>query len=109
MISKLKNVNKLAETIGLFSNDKEITSRENPTDNGNVTNDSQNKKETAKQNIINTVTQNIENPSDKIEIDTTGMRKLLVTLILGDSMVKDIKGLKMSSRTRKIEVQKLRT
>ena len=107
MISKLKNVNKLAETIGLLCNDKEITSRENPTDNGNVTNDSQNKKETAKQNIINTVTQNIENP--KVETDTTGMRKLLVTLILGDSMVKDIKGLKMSSRTRKIEVQKLRT
>ena len=58
VISKLKNVNKLAETIGLLCNDKEITSRENPTDNGNVTNDSQNKKETAKQNIINTATQN---------------------------------------------------
>ena len=109
MISELKNVNKLAETIGLMCSNKEITSRENLTDNENVTNDSQNKKETVKQNINNTATQNIENSSDKTETDTTDMRKLLVTLILGDSMVKDIKGWKMSSSTRKIEVQKLRT
>ena len=56
----------------------------------------------------------MQNSNDKTECDTPDKRKLPVTVILGDSMVKDIKGWKMSSRTRKVvvkhlAVQKLRT
>ena len=67
VISKLKNVSKIAERIGSMRNDKEIISRENPTDNGNVTTDLLNKKVTVKQNAINTATQGIKNSSDKTE------------------------------------------
>ena len=90
VISKLKNVNTLAETIGLMRNDNEIRRRENTTDNGNVI-----KKVTAKQNAINTATQNIQNSYDKTESESTGKRKSPLTFIPVDSMVKDIKGWKM--------------
>ena len=103
VITKLKNVNKLAKAIGLTWNDKEITSREKPTNNGNVTTDSLNKKTTARQNASNATTQNIQNSSDKSEIDTSDKRKLPVTLILGYSM--GIKSCKMSSRTHRLMVK----
>ena len=47
-----------------------------------------------KQNAINTATQNTKNSNDKTESDTPDKRKLpvTVTVTLGDSMVKDIKG-----------------
>ena len=76
-------------------NDKEIMSRENPTDNGNVKPTHEIKKVTAKQNAINTATQDIRNSSDKT-----------------DWMLENVKSYsqnwgKMLSLTRKIEVQKL--
>ena len=43
---------------------------------------------TAKQNAINTATHNIQNTNDKTESDTPDKRKLPVTVIHGDSMVK---------------------
>ena len=103
VITKLKNVNKLAKAIGLTWNDKEITSREKPTNNGNVTTDSLNKKTTARQNASKATTQNIQNSSDKSEIDTSDKRKLSVTLIRGYSM--GIKSCKMSSRTHRLMVK----
>ena len=48
-------------------NYKEIMSRENPTDNGNVKPTHEIKKVTAKQNAINTATQDIRNSSDKTD------------------------------------------
>ena len=76
-------------------NYKEIMSRETPTENGNVKLTHKIKKVTAKQNAINTATQNIRNSSDKTESDTTDIRKLLVTS-------KTIKCWKMLSLTRKL-------
>ena len=76
-------------------NYKEIMSRETPTENGNVKLTHEIKKVTAKQNAINTATQNIRNSSDKTESDTTDIRKLLVTS-------KTIKCWKMLSLTRKL-------
>ena len=73
-----------------------------PTEKENTRTDSPNRKITAKQNAINTATQNIQNSNDKTESDTPDKRKLPVTAILGDSMVKDIKRWKMSTRTRKV-------
>ena len=61
--------------------------------------------QTVKQNAINTATQNIQNPNGKPESDTPDKRKLSVTIILADSMVKDIKGWKISSYTRKVLVK----
>ena len=43
--------------------------------------------------------------NEKTESDTPGKRKLPVTVILGDFMVKGIKGWKMSSRTCKVVVK----
>ena len=58
-----------------------------------------------KQNAINTATQNKQNPNGKPESDTPDKRKLSVTIKLADSKVKDIKGWKMSSCTRKVVVK----
>ena len=63
---------------------------------------------TAKQNAITTATQNIQNSNNKAESGTPNKRKLPVTVILGDSMVKDIKGWKMSSCTHKVVVKHFR-
>ena len=76
-----------------------------PTENENTRTDSPNTKVTAKQNAINTATQNTQNSNDKTESDTPDKRKLPVTVILGDSMVKDIKGWKMSRSTCKVIVK----
>ena len=66
-----------------------------PTENENTKSDSPNTKETGKQKAINTATQNTKNSNNKTESDTPDKRKLPVTVILGDSMVKDIKGWKL--------------
>ena len=79
-----------------------LETEESPTENENPRTDSLNTKVTAKQNAFNTATQNTQNSNDKTESDTPDKRKLLVTVILGDSMVKDFKGWKMSSHTRKV-------
>ena len=76
-----------------------------PTENENTRTDSPNTNVTAKQNTIKTVTQNTQNSNDKTKSDTPDKRKLPVTAILGDSVVKDIKGSRMSSRTRKVVVK----
>ena len=78
---------------------------ENPSDNGNSRTDSLNEKVTVKQNAINKATENIQNSNDKAESDTPDKKKLPVTIILGDSMVKDIIRWKMSRRTRKVVVK----
>ena len=46
--------------------------------------------------------QNTQCSNDKTESDTPGKRKLPVAVILGHSMIKDIKGWKMSRNTRKV-------
>ena len=47
-----------------------LETEDNPTDNRNTRTDSLNKKVTAKQNAINTATQNIQKSNDKTESDT---------------------------------------
>ena len=48
----------------------------------------------------------MQSSKDKTESDTPDKRKLPVTVTFGDSMVKDIKGWKMSSRTREVVVKR---
>ena len=79
-----------------------LETKESPTKNENTKSDSPNTKVTAKQKAINTAIQNRQNSNDKTESDTPDKRKLPVTVILGDSMVKDIKSWKMSRSTHKV-------
>ena len=51
---------------------------------------------------MNTTTQNIQNSNNKTESDTLDKRNLPITVILSDSMVKNIKDLKILSRTCKV-------
>ena len=82
-----------------------LKTEESPTGNENTKSDSPNTKVTAKQNAINTATQNTQNSNHKTESDRPDKRKLPVTVIIGDSMVKDIKGWKMSRSTRSVVVK----
>ena len=82
-----------------------LENEESPTENENTRTDSPNTEITVKQNAINTATQNLQNSNNKTKSDTPNKRKLPVTVILGDSMVKDIKARKMSSCTRKVVVK----
>ena len=82
-----------------------LETEEGPTKNENTRTDSPNTKVTVKQNAIKTAAQNKQNSNDKTESDTLDKRKLPVTILLGDSMVKDIKDWKMSSHTRKVVVK----
>ena len=109
-----KNPSRVIQPIETKNRCSPLETEENQTDNGNTRIGSQNTKVTTKQNEINTATQNIQNSNDKTESDTPDKRKLPVTVILGDSMVKDIKGWKMLNRTCKVMVKhfsgaKLRT
>ena len=61
-----------------------LESEESPTENGNTRINSPNVKVTARQNAINTATQNMQNFKEKTESDTLENRKLPVTVILGD-------------------------
>ena len=74
-----------------------LKTEESPAENENTKSDSPNTKVTAKQSA----TQNTQ----KTESDTPDKKKLPVTVIRGDSTVKDIKGWKMSSSTRKVVVK----
>lgn len=76
------------ETKNLYST---LESEESPTENGNTRINSPNVKVTARQNAVNTATQNMPNSNDKTENETMDKRNLQVTVILGNSMVKDIK------------------
>ena len=69
------------ETKNLYST---LESEESPTENGNTRINSPNVKVTARQNAINTATQNMQNFKEKTESDTLENRKLPVTVILGD-------------------------
>ena len=80
-----------------------LQSEENPTDNGRTRTDSPDTKVTAKQNSVNTTTQNVQS-SNNIKW-YKGRRKFPVTAIIGNSMVKDMKDWKMSSCTRKFVVK----
>ena len=79
---------------------------ESPTESENTRTDSPNTELTAKQNSVNTATQNLQNFNDKTESDTPDKTKLPVTVILGDSMVKDIKGWKMSNGTHQVVMKR---
>ena len=72
-----------------------LETEESPTENEKTKSDSPNTTVTAKQKVINTATQNTQNSNDKTESDAPDKRKLTVTVILGDSMDKDIKGWKI--------------
>ena len=61
-----------------------LESEESPTENGNTRINSPNVKVTARQNAVNTATQNMQNFKEKTESDTLENRKLPVTVILGD-------------------------
>ena len=79
-----------------------LESEESPTENKNTRTDSPNTKITAKQNAINTATQSKQNSNGTPDIPDK--RKLPVTVIIGDSMAKGIKGWKTSRCTRKVVV-----
>ena len=100
-----KNPSRVIQSTETKNRYSRLQTGESPTENENKKTESQNTKITAKQNVINIATQNTQNSNDKTESDTPDKRKLSVTVIIGDSMVKGIKGWKMSSRTRKIVVK----
>ena len=82
-----------------------LKTEESPTENGNTRTDSPNTKLAPKQNALITATQNTQNSNDKTKSDTPDKRKLPVTVLLGDYMVKDIKGWEMPCRTSKVVVK----
>ena len=86
-----KNHSRVIQPIETKNRYSPLETEESPTENENKRTDSPNTKVTAKQNAFNTITQNTQNSNDKTESDTSDRRKLLVTVILGDSMVKDFK------------------
>ena len=85
-----------------------LESEDSPTENGNTRINLPNAKVTARQNAINTATQNMQNFKEKTERDIPENRKLPVTIILGDYMVNDIKGWKISNRICNVAVKHLR-
>ena len=99
-----KNPSRLIKSIKTQTRYSPLKTEENPNDSKNTRTNSL-KKVIAKQNPINTATQNMQNSNDKAEIDTLDKTKLPVTVIVYDSMVKDTKGCKISSRTHKVVVK----
>ena len=100
-----KNHSRVIQPIESKNRYSPLETEGSPTENENTKSDSPNTKETGKQKAINTATQNTKNSNNKSESDTPDKRKLPVTVILGDSMVKDIKGWKLSRSTRKVVVK----
>ena len=100
-----KNQSRVIQPIETKNCNSPLETEESPTENEYKRTNSPNTKVTAKQNAINAATQNTQNSNDKTERYTPDWRKLPVTVILGDSMVKYIKGWKMSSRTHKVVVK----
>ena len=80
-----------------------LETEESPTENENTRTDSPNTSNCKTKH--NTATQNTQNLNDQTESDKPDKRKLPITVILGDSIVKDIKGWKMSSCSRKVVVK----
>ena len=76
-----------------------------PTDKGNLRSDSLNKQVTAKENSMNTTNQKILSSDDKSDCKPPDKKKLTVFVLLGYSMVKDMKGWKIFSRTCKVVVK----
>ena len=99
-----KNPSRLIKSIKTQTRYSPLKTEENPNDSKNTRTNSL-KKVIAKQNLINIATENIQNSNDEAEIDTPDKTKLPVTVILYDSMVKDTKGWKISSRTHKVVVK----
>ena len=97
-----KNHSRVIQPIESKNRYSPLETEDSPTENENTKSDSPNTKVTGKQKAINTATQNTQNSNDKTESDTPDKRKLPVTVILGDSMIKDIKGWKMSHCTHKV-------
>ena len=97
-----KNHSRVIQPIESKNRYSPLETEDSPTENENTKSDSPNTKVTGKQKAINTATQNTQNSNDKTESDTPDKRKLPVTVILGDSMIKDIKGWEMSRSTRKV-------
>ena len=87
-----KNHSRVIQPIESKNRYSPLETEGSPTENENTKSDSPNTKETGKQKAINTAPQNTKNSNNKTESDTPDKRKLPVTVILGDSMVKDIKG-----------------
>ena len=85
-------MSRLTQPIETKNRHSPLEIEESPTENENARTDFLNTKATAKQNAINTATQNIQNLNDKTESNTPDKSKLPVTVILGDSMVKNIEG-----------------
>ena len=100
-----KNHSRVIQPIESKNRYSPLETKGSPTENENTKSDSPNTKETGKQKAINTATQNTKNSNNKTESDTPDKRKLPVTVILGDSMVQDIKGWKLSRSTRKVVVK----
>ena len=100
-----KNQPRVIQPIEIKHRSSPLETEDSPTKNENTRPDSPNTKITAKQNGINTATQNTQNSNDKTESDTLEKRKLPVSVIRGYFMVKDIKSWKMSSRTCKVVVK----
>ena len=96
-----KNPSRVINPIETKNSYSPLETEESPTEDETTRTDSPITKVTTKQNSINTATQNTQNSNDKTESDTPDKRKLPVTVILGDSTVREIKGWKMSSHTRK--------
>ena len=100
-----KNHSRVMQPIESKNRYSPLKTEGSPTENENTKSDSPNTKVTGKQKAINTATQNTQNSNDKTESDTPDKRKLPGTVILSDSMVKDIKGWKMSRSTCKVVVK----
>ena len=100
-----KNPSRVINPIETKNSYSPLETEESPTEDETTRTDSPITKVTTKQNSINTANQNRQNSNDKTESDIPDKRKLLVTVILSDSMVKDSKGWKISSRTRKVAVK----
>ena len=86
-----KNLSRVIQPIETKNRYSPLETEESPTENENTKSDSPNTKVTAKQNAINTATQNTQNSNDKTESDTPDKRKVPVTVILGDSMRRTLK------------------
>ena len=100
-----KNHSRVIQPIETKNRYSPLETEDSPTENENTKPDSPNTKVNGKQKAINTAAQNTQNSKDKTESDTPEKRKLPLIVILGDSMVKDIKGWKMSPSTRKVVVK----
>ena len=81
-----KNPSRVIQPIETKNHYWPLETEESPTENKNTRTDKPTTTITAKQNAIDTATQDTQKSNDKKESDTPDKRKLSVTVILGDSM-----------------------